>query len=293
MGMGMGMGWHGGRPGFHGGPMRPPPPHHHPQHYGHHQHQPHHGHHGQGPPHMQGPPPGFGGPPPGVHHHAPPPRPAYQYGGAPSRGPPPRQVPPPARRQAKPNATGVRPFDAFKQAQAQRRQQKEEGGGGAPAPSQSQKEEADPMDPSSYSEVEKGGWGVGLPKQNDAKSGVDSTATGPLFQSRPYVPGRRGRSDGTPTPGLRPDLAPWRLREQLLCARARWCLPDLSAQRGSTALGLPPTHTPTHPHTSFATDAPYPNTPTSPRRYPAPGAILRLNKNADGANGVNGPTMPS
>ena len=27
---------------------------------------------------------------------------------------------------------------------------------------------------------------MGLPKQNEAKTGVDVTANGPLFQSRPY-----------------------------------------------------------------------------------------------------------
>ena len=31
-----------------------------------------------------------------------------------------------------------------------------------------------------------GGWGAGLPTQGDAKTGVDDTAVGPLFQSRPY-----------------------------------------------------------------------------------------------------------
>ncbi|XP_076816704.1 polyglutamine-binding protein 1-like [Clavelina lepadiformis] len=47
-------------------------------------------------------------------------------------------------------------------------------------------EEFDPMDPSSYSDAPRGNWSVGLKKINDAKSGVDSTANGPLFQQRPY-----------------------------------------------------------------------------------------------------------
>ena len=48
------------------------------------------------------------------------------------------------------------------------------------------KEEADPMDPSSYADVPKGGWSVGLDTKGSAKTGVDVTATGPLFQQRPY-----------------------------------------------------------------------------------------------------------
>lgn len=47
-------------------------------------------------------------------------------------------------------------------------------------------DEIDPMDPSSYSDAPKGDWGRGLPKQGDAKTGVDVTANGPLFQQRPY-----------------------------------------------------------------------------------------------------------
>jgi len=44
----------------------------------------------------------------------------------------------------------------------------------------------DPMDPAAYSEVPRGTWNTGLPDQSTAKSGVDSTASGPLFQQRPY-----------------------------------------------------------------------------------------------------------
>lgn len=44
----------------------------------------------------------------------------------------------------------------------------------------------DPMDPASYSDVPRGTWSVGLPTGGDAKTGVDSTASGPLFQQRPY-----------------------------------------------------------------------------------------------------------
>jgi len=44
----------------------------------------------------------------------------------------------------------------------------------------------DPMDPAAYSDVPRGGWAEGLPQGGDAKSGVDSTASGPLFQQRPY-----------------------------------------------------------------------------------------------------------
>ena len=34
--------------------------------------------------------------------------------------------------------------------------------------------------------VSRGDWRVGLPKTGDAKTGVDVTANGPLFQQRPY-----------------------------------------------------------------------------------------------------------
>ncbi|KAG0587359.1 hypothetical protein KC19_2G158900 [Ceratodon purpureus] len=42
----------------------------------------------------------------------------------------------------------------------------------------------DPMDPSAYSDAPRGGWGVGLKGQQP--KAADTTATGPLFQQRPY-----------------------------------------------------------------------------------------------------------
>uniref|UniRef100_A0A8C3V0G3 Polyglutamine-binding protein 1 n=1 Tax=Catharus ustulatus TaxID=91951 RepID=A0A8C3V0G3_CATUS len=47
-------------------------------------------------------------------------------------------------------------------------------------------EELDPMDPSAYSDAPRGSWSTGLPKRNEAKTGADTTAAGPLFQQRPY-----------------------------------------------------------------------------------------------------------
>ncbi|KAJ7525371.1 hypothetical protein O6H91_17G047300 [Diphasiastrum complanatum] len=44
--------------------------------------------------------------------------------------------------------------------------------------------ELDPMDPSSYSDAPRGGWGVGL--KGVQPRAADTTATGPLFQQRPY-----------------------------------------------------------------------------------------------------------
>lgn len=32
----------------------------------------------------------------------------------------------------------------------------------------------------------RGTWSTGLPKRNEAKTGADTTAAGPLFQQRPY-----------------------------------------------------------------------------------------------------------
>lgn len=45
-------------------------------------------------------------------------------------------------------------------------------------------DELDPMDPSSYSDAPRGGWGVGL--KGVQPSAADTTASGPLFQQRPY-----------------------------------------------------------------------------------------------------------
>ena len=44
----------------------------------------------------------------------------------------------------------------------------------------------DPMDPAAYSEVPRGTWNTGLGSKDEAKTGVDPTASGPLFQQRPY-----------------------------------------------------------------------------------------------------------
>lgn len=43
----------------------------------------------------------------------------------------------------------------------------------------------DPMDPAAYSDIPRGKWSAGL-EQESAKTGVDSTASGALFQMRPY-----------------------------------------------------------------------------------------------------------
>ncbi|KAK8745043.1 hypothetical protein OTU49_000420 [Cherax quadricarinatus] len=47
-------------------------------------------------------------------------------------------------------------------------------------------EELDPMDPASYGECGRGNWASGLPQRNEARTGADVTASGPLFQMRPY-----------------------------------------------------------------------------------------------------------
>jgi len=45
----------------------------------------------------------------------------------------------------------------------------------------------DPMDPASYSDVPRGSWSDGMEVGgSSAKTGVDVTANGPLFQQRPY-----------------------------------------------------------------------------------------------------------
>ncbi|XP_064606488.1 polyglutamine-binding protein 1-like [Liolophura sinensis] len=47
-------------------------------------------------------------------------------------------------------------------------------------------EELDPMDPAAYSDVPRGNWSTGLERRGEAKTGADVTASGPLFQQRPY-----------------------------------------------------------------------------------------------------------
>ncbi|XP_015594445.1 polyglutamine-binding protein 1 isoform X2 [Cephus cinctus] len=44
----------------------------------------------------------------------------------------------------------------------------------------------DPMDPASYSDIPRGKWSDGLVRHNEAKTGADTTASGPLYQMRPY-----------------------------------------------------------------------------------------------------------
>ncbi|XP_038067792.1 polyglutamine-binding protein 1-like [Patiria miniata] len=63
-------------------------------------------------------------------------------------------------------------------------------------------DELDPMDPSAYSDTPRGNWSSGLPKTNEAKTGVDTTANGPLFQMRPYPnPGAVLRANAGKNPG--------------------------------------------------------------------------------------------
>lgn len=58
------------------------------------------------------------------------------------------------------------------------------GGGRNRAPT---KDALDPMDPAAYSDIPRGKWSDGLPTlPAEAKTGVDATASGVLFQMRPY-----------------------------------------------------------------------------------------------------------
>ncbi|XP_030640693.1 polyglutamine-binding protein 1 [Chanos chanos] len=67
-------------------------------------------------------------------------------------------------------------------------------------------EEMDPMDPSAYSDAPRGSWSTGLPKRNEAKTGADTTAAGPLFQQRPYPsPGAVLRANAELTKRLEED----------------------------------------------------------------------------------------
>lgn len=56
----------------------------------------------------------------------------------------------------------------------------------------------DPMDPAAYSEAPRGKWSDGLDRGNEAKTGADVTASGPLYQMRPYPsPGAVLRANAT------------------------------------------------------------------------------------------------
>lgn len=44
----------------------------------------------------------------------------------------------------------------------------------------------DPMDPAAYSDCGRGKWSSGLQVEEEGKTGVDTTASGQLFQQRPY-----------------------------------------------------------------------------------------------------------
>lgn len=43
----------------------------------------------------------------------------------------------------------------------------------------------DPMDPAAYSDIPRGSWSAGLQQENK-KTGADTTASGALYQMRPY-----------------------------------------------------------------------------------------------------------
>lgn len=78
--------------------------------------------------------------------------------------------------------------DSDKKATMQRSNQKPPMGKGNRRESRkraySDDDELDPMDPSSYSDAPRGGWVVGL--KGVQPRAADTTATGPLFQQRPY-----------------------------------------------------------------------------------------------------------
>ncbi|PSC67097.1 WW domain-binding 4 isoform X3 [Micractinium conductrix] len=70
-------------------------------------------------------------------------------------------------------------------------------------------EALDPMDPSSYSDAPRGGWSSGL--EGAQPKAADSTAGGPLFQSRPYPsPGGAARQSKGAGPGLM-----WRAQQEI------------------------------------------------------------------------------
>lgn len=94
-------------------------------------------------------------------------------------------------------------FEALEEKLLKQRERKDrEGRGGGRGRERKKRAEAlDPMDPASYSDIPRGKWSDGLPTQGDAKTGVDGTASGPLFQQRPYPsPGDILRMSGAKPP---------------------------------------------------------------------------------------------
>jgi len=78
-----------------------------------------------------------------------------------------------------------------------------------PRPQRASGDALDPMDPAAYGDCPRGGWSAGLPDRTDAKTGVDSTVSGPLFQQRPYPsPGAVLRNNQQPGPMLPPAAPP-------------------------------------------------------------------------------------
>ncbi|XP_066585212.1 polyglutamine-binding protein 1 [Prorops nasuta] len=67
----------------------------------------------------------------------------------------------------------------------------------------------DPMDPASYSDIPRGKWSDGLARNNEAKTGADTTASGPLYQMRPYPsPGAVLRSNRSNKPDPETSIKP-------------------------------------------------------------------------------------
>ncbi|KAI6651774.1 hypothetical protein LOD99_5021 [Oopsacas minuta] len=69
-------------------------------------------------------------------------------------------------------------------------------------------DEIDPMDPSSYSDIPRGSWSTGLPTKGQGRGGAaDETASGPLFQMRPYPnPGAVLKLHPNPSERVGPNL---------------------------------------------------------------------------------------
>ncbi|XP_065829252.1 polyglutamine-binding protein 1-like [Oscarella lobularis] len=71
------------------------------------------------------------------------------------------------------------------------------------------KDDLDPMDPASYADVPRGDWASGLQDEGNVRTGADTTASGPLFQVRPYPsPGAVLRMNSTEKESNVPSIGP-------------------------------------------------------------------------------------
>lgn len=113
-------------------------------------------------------------PPPPPPSHTPPPPPS------------PSSIPPPPPTSAPPLPKQRPPMPPPPDKSIRGARQRPSAGGRGGRKREPPKGSLDPMDPASYGDCPRGTWSTGLPDRTEAKTGVDTTAGGQLYQQRPY-----------------------------------------------------------------------------------------------------------